>query len=221
MTAELSMLSRRGFLIGSLSPLAFAVPAHAAPRCVADAKVGGQLCKSYISVANAYQETYYARHEPSAIWIACVAVVFATYGHVIQQPRIAEEAYGGFDKISLEQGFPVAQPLTRAWKDDDGVAFRALLTPLFDADAGGKFDQGALIQAVADGDPLILGGGEHPVVLTALAYAQGNTPNRLVAGFVFDPMPLVGPRALDIDEVVPQSAGGDLRFAVRTKIEKV
>jgi len=215
------MLSRRHFLIGSLSPFALTGSARAAPRCVSDPKVGGQLCKSYISVRDAYQETYYARHEPSAIWIACVAVVFAAKGHVIQQPRIAEEAYGGFDKVSLEQGYSVAQPLARLWKDDDGVAFRASIAPLYDANRGENFDQGAVIQSVADGDPVILGGAEHPVVLTAVAYSQGNAPNRLVAGFVFDPMPMVGPRALDIEELVPQSIGGDLRFAVRTKLEKV
>src|ERR1700722_10376142 len=114
---ERSMLTRRHFVIGSLSPLAFAVPAHAAPHCISDAKLGGQLCKSFISVTDAYQETYYARHEPTAIWIACVAVVFASYGHVIQQPRIAEEAYGGFDKIALEKGFAVSLPLARTWKN--------------------------------------------------------------------------------------------------------
>jgi hypothetical protein len=41
-----------------------------------------------------------------------------------------------------------------------------------------------------------------------------------MAGIVFDPMPMVGPRALDIDEVVPESAGG-LRFAARATSEKV
>jgi hypothetical protein len=78
-----------------------------------------------------------------------------------------------------------------------------------------------LIQPLFGGDPLFLIGGGHPVVLTALAYAKGSAPDRLVAGFVFDPMPMVGPRALDIDEVVPESAGGSLRFAVRAKLEKV
>jgi hypothetical protein len=57
--------------------------------------------------------------------------------------------------------------------------------------------------------------------LTALAYAKGSTPDRRVASFAFDPMPMVGPRALDIDEVVPESVGGSLRFAVRAKLEKV
>jgi hypothetical protein len=43
-------------------------------------------------------------------------------------------------------------------------------------------------------------------VLTALACARESAPDRLAAGFVFDPMPIVGPRALDIDEIVPESS---------------
>jgi hypothetical protein len=191
-----------------------------------DPKHGGQLCKSYVDVKNAFRETYHASHEPGALRIACVAVVFAAYGHVIQQPRIAEEAYGDFNKVEMDSGLAVIKPVERVWKDDDGEAFRASMEPLFDSDAQGtKFDQSALIQALANGDPLLLIGGGHPVVLTVLAYAKGNAPpHRLVAGFVFDPMPMIGPRALDIDEVVPESAGGSLRFAVldavRAKLDK-
>ena len=114
------------------------------------------------------------------------------------------------------------KPLARAWKDDDGVIFRVSAEPLFDSDIQGvKFDQNALIEAVSNGDPLILVGGGHPVVLTAVAYAKANGPTPLVAGFVFDPLPMVGPRALDIDELVPKSAGGDLHYAIRMKLEKV
>jgi hypothetical protein len=216
------MPTRRHFLLGGLAPLVMPRSAFASPHCVPDAKRGGELCKSYVDIQPAFQETYYARREPAAIWIACVAVVFATYGHVIQQPRIAKEAYGDIDGVGLDAGFPVTGPLARSWRDDDGVAFKASAERVFDADAqGAKFDQDALIRALSDGDPLILGGGGHPVVLTALAYAQGNAPERLVAGFVFDPLPMVGPRALDIGEVVPKSAGGDLRFAARLKLEKI
>jgi hypothetical protein len=119
----------------------------------------------------------------------------------------------------MDSGLAVIKPVERVWKDDDGEAFRASMEPLFDSDAQGtKFDQSALIQALANGDPLLLIGGGHPVVLTALAYAKGH---RLVAGFVFDPIPMIGPRALDFDEVVPESAGGSLRFAVRAKLDAV
>jgi hypothetical protein len=213
------MQTRRHFLAGALAPLALATPALAAPRCIPDPKLGGQLCKGYVDVRDAFQETYHASHDPGALWVACVAVVFAVYGHVIQQPRIAQEAYGDFGNVSMDSGLAVIKPLERVWKDDDGVSFRASMEPLFDSDsAGGKLDQSALIKAVFNGDPVFLMGGDHPVVLTALAYAKGDAPDRLVAGFVFDPMPMVGPRALDIDEVVPESAGGSLRFAVRAKL---
>jgi hypothetical protein len=215
------MHTRRHFLAGALAPLVLAKPVAAATRCIPDPKLGGQLCKGYVNITDAFQETYHASHEPAALWIACVAVVFAVYGHVIQQRRIAEEAYGDFDKVSMDSGLAVIKPLERIWKDDDGVSFRASMQPVFDSDGGARLDQTVLIQPLFSGDPLLLMGGGHPVVLTALAYAKGSAPDRLVAGFVFDPMPMVGPRALDLDEVVPESAGGSLRFAVRAKLEKV
>jgi hypothetical protein len=188
---------------------------------VPDPKRGGELCKAYVDVTDAFQETYHARREPGAIWVACVAVVFAQYGHVVQQLRIAEEAYGGFDGIAPDKGVAVAEALARNWTDDDGVAFKATVERVFDADApGADFDQSLLIKAVSNGDPLILMGAAHPVVLTALAYAPGGGKGKLVAGFVFDPVPMVGPRALDVGEVVPKGGGGDLRFAVRLRLEK-
>jgi len=216
------MHTRRAFLIGALAPALIANAARANIHCIPDPKHGGQMCKTSIDFANAYQETYHARHEPGAVWVACVAVVFATYGHVVQQTRIAREAYGDFSKVALDTSSAAIGPLARIWRDDDGVAFRVTGEPLFDSDApGAKFDQDALIQSVSNGDPVILVGGGHPVVLTALAYMQQKTAAEpLVAGFVFDPMPMIGPRALDIDEVVPKSAGGDLHYAIRMKLEK-
>ena len=217
------MHTRRTFLTAALAPALLATAARANVRCIPDPKHGGKMCKTSIDFTDAYQETYHARHEPAALWIACVAVVFATYGHVIQQLRITEEAYGGdLAKVDLDSSAAAVAPLLRAWKDDDGATFRVSAKPLYDsAPAGAKLDQDALIQSVSNGDPVILVGDRHPVVLTALAYMQRQASQPLVAGFVFDPMPMVGPRALDLDEVVPKSAGGDLQYAVGMKLEKV
>jgi hypothetical protein len=215
------MFTRRKFLVAALAPAVVATAARANVRCIPDAKHGGEMCKTSVDFTNAFQETYHARHEPAAVWIACVAVVFATQGHVVQQARIAEEAYGDVSKVAFDSTASMLGPLTRLWKDDDGVNFRASGETLFDADApGAKFDQDKLIQAVSGSDPVILVGGGHPVVLTALAFMQKSGTQPLVAGYVFDPMPMIGPRALDIDEVVPTSAGGDLRYAIRLKLAK-
>jgi hypothetical protein len=37
-------------------------------------------------------------------------VVFAVYGHVIQQPRIVQEAYGDFGNVSMDSGLAVIKP---------------------------------------------------------------------------------------------------------------
>lgn len=197
------------------------VAAQANVRCIADPKRDGRLCKTFVDVTDAYQETYHARHEPAALWVACVAVVFASQGHVIQQPRIAKEAYGDVADIAMADAAALAKPLARDWKDDDGVAFRVTAEPLFELD--GKDDplrQDKLIQSLSAGVPVILS-GSHPVVLTALAYAGGDAAKHLVAGFVFDPTPMVGPRALDLREIIPKSDGGALHFAVRARLERV
>jgi hypothetical protein len=216
------MKSRREFLIGAAGPLLLAWPARAAPNCLPAPQLRANLCRAYIDATNAYQESYHASHDTRAIWIACVAVVFAIKGHVIQQQRILAEAYGNLDQISIDAGFAVALPLTRTWTDDDGVGFRASVESVFDDTApGAVFDPKPLIEAIVGGDPLILLNNEHPIVLTALAYTETDVPGRLVAGLVYDPMPIVGARTLDSDEVVPNSAGGDLLGVIRVNVEKV
>ncbi|MGD1039145.1 MAG: hypothetical protein ABR878_18725 [Roseiarcus sp.] len=207
-------------LIGAAAPLLLAWPARAVPSCRQDPKLGANVCRAFIDATNSYQESFHASHDPRAIWIACVAVVFSIKGHVIQQPRILAEAYGSLDQIPIDAGFAVALPLARTWTDDDGVGFRASAELVFDDRApGSAFDPKLLIGPLADGDPLILIGNEHPIVLTALAYTQTDVPGRMIAGVVYDPMPIVGTRSLDADEVVPDSAGGDLLLAMRTKLE--
>jgi hypothetical protein len=59
-----------------------------------------------------------------------VAVVFAVYGYVIQQRRIAQEAYSDFDKVTMGSGLAVLKPLERIWKDDDSVGHSLSLSVL-------------------------------------------------------------------------------------------
>ena len=150
------MNSRRDFLIGAAAPLLLAWPAQAAPLCAPEkAMKGTKVCRAYIDSMKASQETDQASRDPRAIWVACVAVVFAMYDHIVPQARIMTEGYGGLDKIPVDAGIAVALPLTRTWKDEEGVGFRASFEPLFDdGAAGGAFDAKPLFGAIANGDPL-------------------------------------------------------------------
>jgi hypothetical protein len=49
---------------------------------------------------------------------------------LIQQRRIAQEAYGDFDKVTMDSGLAVLKPLERIWKDDDSVCHSLSLSVL-------------------------------------------------------------------------------------------
>jgi hypothetical protein len=48
-------------------------------RRIAAPKHGGQLCKGFVDVKDAFQQPYHASHDPGVLWIARVAVTFAVY----------------------------------------------------------------------------------------------------------------------------------------------
>ena len=213
--------SRRDFLIGAAAPLLLAWPARAASFCApVKAMKGANVCRAYLDSFKASQETDQASHDPRAIWVACVAVVFAMYDHIVPQARIMAEGYGGLDKVPVVASIAVAAPLMRIWKDEEGVDFRASFEPMFDDAVGGALDAKPLFAAIDHGDPLILICNDHPVVLMGIAYAE-DRPERPIAGFILDPKPMVGRRPAARDQLLPNSAGGDLLLAVRTKLEKV
>ena len=94
------MNSRRDFLIGAAAPLVLACSARAAPLCApVKSMKGANVCRAYIDSMKASQETDLGSRDPRAIWVACVAVVFALYDHIVPQARIMAEGYGSLDKI--------------------------------------------------------------------------------------------------------------------------
>jgi hypothetical protein len=50
--------------------------------------------------------------------------------NVIQQCRIAQKAYGDFDKVTRDSGLAVLKPLERICKDDDSVGHSPSLSVL-------------------------------------------------------------------------------------------
>jgi hypothetical protein len=48
------MHTRRRFIAGALAPLVLTKPTFAATRCIPDPKRGGELCKGYVDITNAF-----------------------------------------------------------------------------------------------------------------------------------------------------------------------
>ncbi|HKW52546.1 MAG TPA: papain-like cysteine protease family protein [Stellaceae bacterium] len=184
----------------------------AASACHPDARFG-EVCRTELAFDAFLQQAYDTQHAPQWCWAACLAMVFAFHGHRVRQERIVAEAFGG------GTGPSIAGELDRVWVDDSGRRFRSRLRILFDAYAGDEvLDLSAIVAALQQNQPMILGARNHAVVLTAIDCGSTAQGQAAVGGGVFDPWPGRGPRELSADELVPMSLGGGLGFIALPEI---
>lgn len=135
-------------------------------------------------------------------------MVFGYYGHPVSQQRIVAEAYGAPLNMPAVSGFLIAQALNRVWRDDHGQPFQAQLHAAFDAQAGvAAIDNNLVVNAMAQGHPLIVGARGHAVVATAVSYVPGPAGPVIMNVGVFDPWPGRGARSLFPDEMTPVPFG--------------
>lgn len=208
------MLTRRVFLGGGMlgAIAGTATPGWTRVSCRA-ADDREQICHAEVNFDAFLEEAYDTQHASQWCWAACIAMVFAFYGHPVRQERIVAEAYGGVYNLPSGSGFNIAKQLDRPWVDERGRTFRSRLLSVFDAHAGSyDLDYAMVVDALAKGRPLIVGTRDHTVVLTAVEYTAARDGARVLGAGVFDPWPGIGPRDLAADEMVPLSEGGSLGF---------
>lgn len=145
-------------------------------------------------------------------------MVFGHYDHHVSQARIVAEAYGAPANIPALSGFVIAQALNRTWVDDRGDEFEASLEAVFDAQAGfSSIDNASIVDAIDDGDPIIVGARGHAVVMTSVSYVRTSVGPNVVQVGVFDPWPGRGARFLAPDEMVPAPMGS-LTFLAQASV---
>ena len=196
-------VNRRSLLLGALwgLPALSLTPAQALNSC----SQGG--CLAQVAFPQ-FAATYEQQYQSEWCWAASISMVFAYYGHPISQQRIVSEAYGAPVNMPAVSGFLIAQALNRVWIDDRGRQFKASLKAAFDAQSGVEaINSAVIVEALANGHPLVVGARGHAMVTTAVYYiSTPNGPGILNVG-VFDPWPGVGARNLLPDEMVPVPFG--------------
>jgi Papain-like cysteine protease AvrRpt2 len=206
--------SRRQILKVSLGGLAALSPGYAE----AENSCGPMGCLAQVSFSQ-FSADYQAQFQSEWCWAACISMLFGYYGHPVSQQRIVTEAYGAPYNMPAGSGFTIAGALNRSWTDDDGQSFQSYLEAAFDVQAGvAAINSVMIIQALADGDPLIVGARGHATVVTAVSYVPTPAGPHIVQVGVFDPWPGRGPRNLTVDEMTPLPLGGSLGFLALARI---
>jgi len=206
----MTSIDRRSFLSGALC----SAPALSPPAAQAINSCGPTGCLAEVSFPQ-FAAAYEPQFQSEWCWAASISMLFGYYGHPVNQQRIVSEAYGQPFNIPALSGFVIAQALNRAWVDDRGRRFQANLQAAFDAQAGvAAINNVMIVQALANGHPLIVGARSHATVVTAVSYVPSPLGPNITSVGVFDPWPARGARGLGIDEMTPVPFGSLMFLAL-------
>lgn len=175
------------------------------------------ICETSLSFRR-FAARYEPQYQSQWCWAACISMVFGHYGYRVAQERIVTEAYGAPVDMPAVNGFVIASALNRVWIDDRGREFEASLEAVFDVMAGySTLDNIGIVDALDEGNPIIVGARGHAVVMTSVQYINTPVGPNIVRVGVFDPWPGRGPRWLAPDEMVPVPRGS-LTFLAQTSV---
>lgn len=217
------MITRRGFLASSsglaLSGLA---AANAGERCAFVPAMGQQACEVGVDL-DRFDEVYAAQRDSQWCWAASASMLFAYYGHPVEQGRIVETVYGRVVNLPAFSTRTISALLSRQWEDDDGEMFEVQMHGAYDPFMGfNSLSNAVLVSELSQEHPFIYCNRSHCMVLTALAYVRTPAgPQPYNAGF-FDPWPGHGARgAAERAELVPVHAGGALTYLALARIREL
>jgi len=135
-------------------------------------------------------------------WAACLQMVFAYWGHPIDQREIVRQTWGVVRNMPAQPG-DIMRDLNRDWKDSDGDEF-TVAADVFSANGA------TAAQDLAGDMPLIIGSMGHAMLLTAISYNRApNSQGVVTGGLVRDPWPGNGGRR----QLSPQEAAAAMLLA--------
>jgi hypothetical protein len=147
-------------------------------------------------------------------WAASISMIFAFHGHPIAQERIVADTYGAVVCLPAGVTATIGSDLSRYYTDDNGVAFRSIVSAAYDPANGIRTLSNAMIVAeLLNNRPLLYCNRQHAEVLYSVTYdGSADAPN-IVEADVIDPWPF-NPRlhALSPSELAPVDYGGDMTF---------
>ena len=164
-----------------------------------------------INLSSFYQTAAQRQYQNLWCWAACISMIFSSKDRPVSQARIVAEAYGAPYNMAAP-GVVIARSLNRVWADDRNRGFTSQLTGVYDAQAGLlAISDEAMIGSLAGGTPMVIGVGNHAMVLVELDYTTRSGVPQIVGGQVFDPWTGQS-RCLGRSELTLAHRGGSIGF---------
>ncbi len=194
-------MDRRKFLMTAAAAATLAPVASAEWQCFPVDNFGTSRCEVGVPSLRFFPSQQECQNW---CWAACIQMIFATQGRLVDQKHIVERLFG-HTTCSTATGHQIIQTINGYWTDNEGYNFSAYGEALVDLSVGYSAPGAAAAAAreLANGFPLINGAVGHATVLTAMQYfldAYGRS--QITQLTVRDPWPYnPSRRVLNMNEV--------------------
>lgn len=162
----------------------------------------GRHCISEVPL-NKFAAAYAPQQMDEWCWAASISMVFAYYGHKVNQATIVQSVYGAPGDWPSRNGVTISYKLNQDWVDAAGKKFSARLTSAYDYLAHFNNMTNQWIVSELDKEhPLVIASGTHAMVATAVEYFDQPAGPYIVNVGVVDPWPGRGARNLTGCDIV-------------------
>lgn len=214
-------VDRRLFLsLACASAAHLALTGQALGELVCGSTPAGQSCDARI-LSSRFASVRAVQRTLVWCWAATLEMIFRWHGRSISQESIVVQTFG---TAAVVQANPIVliNAINRTYRDDSGAAFQVRARVWGPDYQMAQIDNGTLINSLSRDRPLVVCNMSHMMVLIGMNYLR--YPNGMVEvrqAWVADPM-LIGQvtndlapgfRYLQPAEMIPMTAGGQLRFA--------
>ncbi len=208
-------MNRRDF-IASAAAFAFSTMAHA-QNC--QRTPYGQVCRAEVNMPQLIAAINTQRC-PEWCWAASISMIFAFYGHPIDQTEIVRQTYGNVVCFPAGTTRTIGNDLSRSWTDVAGRRFTSRVVAAYDPANGiNAINNDIIIRELQTNHPLLYCNTQHAMVNYGVDYIPTPMGPNVRAVAVVDPWP-TSPRVhgLTAPEMMPAHLGGRMNFLASVRV---
>jgi hypothetical protein len=208
-------IDRRSFLAGAGATLLLSGSERAATTILGPATPMGVPTRAWVE-----QPTIVRQQCPERCWAASISMIFAAYGHPIDQKKIVAKTFGSLVCAAAGSPTTMGVALSQSWVDDNGTPFDSQVVAAYDVMNGiNAIDNSYIVDELASDRPLLYANTHRAMVNVTVEYFDTpNGPDVRGVG-VLDPWPYNPAfHMLSPPEMVPAHLGGQMTFLASVRI---
>ena len=211
------LMRRSAFFIGLASATLMSRAARASEAPIGPRNTLGLPMRAWVQ-----RPTIIRQECPEWCWAASTAMIFAAYGHPIDQKEIVKKVFKNLACRPAGTSSTIASALSDEWTDNYGKKFQSTIIAAYDAQNNIHAINNAIIaNELSNNHPLLYCNTHHAMVNVSVDFISTPWgPTNVSSVGVLDPWPQSPPyHVLSAAEMRPVNLGGQMMFLASVRVK--